>query len=64
MSSDASTESVKSQSVVDRTSLEGISNHSEDEDMEIPDNLEDIIEILLSGLRDTVCIRGEILLKT
>jgi len=34
----------------------------EDEDMDVPEILEEIIEMLLSGLRDTVCLKGEILL--
>lgn len=38
------------------------SDDQEDEDMDVPDILEEIIEMLLSGLRDTVCLKGEILL--
>lgn len=31
----------------------------QEEDMEIPEIVEEIIELLLSGLRDTVCLQGE-----
>lgn len=30
--------------------------------MDIPEIVEEIIELLLSGLRDTVCLQGEILI--
>lgn len=39
-------------------------NCQEDEDMDIPEILEEIIEILLSGLRDTVCLEVDIQLWT
>lgn len=58
MSWNASRETEHDQSVVDRTNLDENSIHPEDEDMDIPEILEDIIEILLSGLRDTVCLKG------
>lgn len=48
-------------SVVDCSKAEQNSNCPEDEGMDVPDILEEIIEILLSGLRDTVCPKGEIL---
>lgn len=32
----------------------------EEEQMDVPEILEDIIELLLSGLRDTVCLEDEI----
>lgn len=32
------------------------------EDMDVPELVEEIIEMLLTGLRDTVCLKGEILL--
>lgn len=38
------------------------SDDQEDEDMDVPEILEQIIEMLLSGLRDTVRLVGEILL--
>lgn len=38
------------------------SDDQEDEDMDVPEILEEIIEMLLSGLRDTVCLVNEILL--
>lgn len=28
--------------------------------MDVPDIVEEIIELLLSGLRDTVCLKGEL----
>lgn len=34
----------------------------EDEDMEVPEIIEEIIEMLLTGLKDTVCQKGEILI--
>lgn len=34
----------------------------EDEDMDVPEIVEEIIELLLSGLRDTVCLDVEVLL--
>jgi hypothetical protein len=34
----------------------------QDEDMDVPDIVEEMIEMLLSGLRDTVCLKGENLL--
>lgn len=42
-------------SVVDSSKSEQNPNCPEDEGMDVPDILEEIIEILLSGLRDTVC---------
>lgn len=41
-------------SVVDSSNSEQNPNCYEDEDIDVPDILEEIIEILLSGLRDTV----------
>lgn len=38
-----------------------LTNEAEDEDMDVPENVEEIIEMLLSGLRDMVCLKGEIL---
>ncbi|KAF3657519.1 hypothetical protein FXO37_14888 [Capsicum annuum] len=35
-------------------------NCQEEEDLDLPDIVEDIIELLLSGLRDTVCLKGEL----
>lgn len=43
------------------TKAEETSNDMQDEDMDVPEIVEEIIEILLSGLRDTVCLKGEIL---
>lgn len=37
-----------------------MSDREEDEDMDVPENVEEIIELLLSGLRDMVCLKGEI----
>nr|GMD59348.1 tubulin-folding cofactor D [Ipomoea batatas] len=34
----------------------------EEEDMDVPEIVEEIIEVLLTGLRDTVCLRGLLLL--
>lgn len=34
------------------------SDDQEDEDIDVPEILEEIIEMLLSGLRDTVCLKG------
>ena len=39
-----------------------ITDGAEDEDMDVPENAEEIIEMLLSGLRDMVCLKGEILI--
>jgi len=39
-----------------------ITDEAEDEDMDIPENVEEIIEMLLSGLRDMVCLKGESLI--
>lgn len=39
-----------------------ITDEAEDEDMDVPENVEEIIEMLLSGLRDMVCLKGEILI--
>ena len=36
----------------------GMSDREEDEDMDVPENVEEIIELLLSGLRDMVCLKG------
>lgn len=30
----------------------------QEEDMDVPETVEDIMELLLSGLRDTVCMKG------
>ena len=30
--------------------------------MDVPENVEEIIEMLLSGLKDMVCLKGEILI--
>lgn len=58
ISSNASSETDHcNHSVVDNTKSEQYSNCTEDEDMDIPEILEEIIEILLSGLRDTVCLK-------
>jgi len=35
---------------------------AEAEDMDVPENVEEIIEMLLSGLRDMVCLKGESLI--
>lgn len=32
-------------------------DEAEDEDMVVPENVEEIIEMLLSGLRDMVCLK-------
>lgn len=34
----------------------------DEEDMDVPDIIEEIIEMLLTGLKDTVCKKGVILL--
>lgn len=47
---------------VDSPNSEQRSNSIQDEDMDVPDVVEEIIEMLLSGLRDTVCLKGEDLL--
>lgn len=39
-----------------------ITDEAEDEDMDVPENVEEIIEMLLSGLRDMVCLKGESLI--
>lgn len=39
-----------------------LTDEAEDEDMDVPENVEEIIEILLAGLRDMVCLKGEILI--
>lgn len=39
-------------------SQQEIPDDQEDEDMDVPEILEEIIEMLLSGLRDTVCFCG------
>lgn len=39
-----------------------ITDDVEDEDMDVPENVEEIIETLLSGLRDMVCLKGEIII--
>lgn len=44
---------------VDSSSSEQSSNCTQDEDLDVPDIVEEIIEMLLSGLRDTVCLKGE-----
>lgn len=41
----------------------GSSSSLEDEDMEVPEIIEEIIEMLLTGLKDTVCQKGEILIS-
>jgi hypothetical protein len=44
-------------------SVELLTDEAEDEeDMDVPENVEEIIEMLLSGLRDMVCLKGEILI--
>ncbi|KAL5796379.1 hypothetical protein ACOSQ2_001199 [Xanthoceras sorbifolium] len=53
ISRNASTETEHNQSMVDRSKSEENFICPEDEDMDIPEIIEDIIEILLSGLRDT-----------
>lgn len=47
---------------VGSTNSEQWSNSIQDENMDVPDAVEEIIEMLLSGLRDTVCLKGENLL--
>ena len=32
----------------------------QDEDMDVPELVEEIIEVLLTGLKDTVCLNGDI----
>lgn len=46
---------------VDGCNSENTSSCMEDEDIEVPEILEEIIEMLLTGLRDTVCLLGKIL---
>lgn len=42
------------------SSLNQSMSSEEDEDMDVPELVEDIIEVLLTGLKDTVCLKGEI----
>ena len=44
---------------VDSSNSEESSDYTQDEDMDVPDIVEEIIEMLLSGLKDTVCLKGE-----
>ena len=44
---------------VDSSNSEESLDYMQDEDMDDPDLVEEIIENLLSGLRDTVCPEGE-----
>lgn len=44
------------------TNSNEITDGAEDEDMDVQENVEEIIEMLLSGLRDMVCLKGEILI--
>lgn len=64
ISSNASSEADHfNHNVVDYTKWEQHSNCPEDEDMDIPEILEEIIEILLSGLTDTVCLKCGLILS-
>lgn len=63
--------SLNTSNKIDQSNL-GVNSHDsnsnemldreEDEDMDVPENVEEIIEMLLSGLRDMVCLKGEILI--
>lgn len=53
----------KTGNVVDLESSNSILEEClQEEEMDIPEIVEEIIELLLSGLRDTVCLQGEILI--
>lgn len=41
---------------MDASRSEQNSSSMQDEDMDVPEVVEEIIEMLLSGLRDTVCL--------
>ena len=49
---------------VDSTSSEQVTDGVEDEEMDVPEMVEEIIEMLLSGLKDMVCLKGEILIES
>lgn len=47
---------------IDKNNDAAITDPSElyqEEDMDVPEIVEEIIEVLLTGLRDSVCLKGE-----
>lgn len=47
--------------IIENSESEENSNCPEDEDMDVPEIVEEVIEVLLSGLKDTVCLKSKIL---
>lgn len=48
---------------VDNCNTDKSSSCLQDEDFDVPEIVEEIIEMLLNGLKDTVCLKCEIRLK-
>lgn len=48
---------------VDNCNTDKSSSCLQDEDLDVPEIVEEIIEMLLTGLKDTVCLECEISLK-